>query len=347
MARRRTALTLVLTTAVVLAAAPAGAAPRLVPALDREIVFTVEGTATYGTLHVPAHRTGQRLPAALLLSGSGPTDRDGNQPPGTVPNTLARLSAALDRDRVVTFRFDKYGSGRTGAGAYADHLDTIDHPAFVRQAAAAYAVLRDQPVTDPRALVVAGHSEGALTALLLADVVRPRPAGLALLQPQAIRLLDLIARQLHAQIAAATRAGQFTPEQQQVTDQAVDRAVDDLRAQRPLDTTGLPAVLAEFFRALFDGPSRRFVLSNDQVDPAEAARGVRAGTRVLLTCGTDDPQIPCDTTDALTSALRRAGATGPGRVVLPGVDHNLRGADPGALAPAVLDALRAFAGHRR
>ncbi|MDX8141560.1 hypothetical protein SK854_05510, partial [Lentzea sp. BCCO 10_0061] len=58
------------------------------------------------------YRRGERLPAALLLPGSGPTDRDGNQPPSLTPNTLRDLATALDRDRVVTLRFDKYGTGR-------------------------------------------------------------------------------------------------------------------------------------------------------------------------------------------------------------------------------------------
>jgi homoserine O-acetyltransferase len=35
---------------------------------DRDVVFEVDGTTTYGTLHIPAHRDGQRLPAALLLA---------------------------------------------------------------------------------------------------------------------------------------------------------------------------------------------------------------------------------------------------------------------------------------
>src|ERR1041384_6699192 len=99
-------------------ATSAEATPGLVPAADREVVFTVDGTTTYGTLHVPAHRAGQRLRAALLLPGSGPTDRDGNQPPAVTPHTLSHLAAALDRQGVVTLRFDKYGSGRTGLGAY-------------------------------------------------------------------------------------------------------------------------------------------------------------------------------------------------------------------------------------
>ncbi|NBH01687.1 alpha/beta hydrolase [Amycolatopsis sp. SID8362] len=329
--------------AVSLAAVTAGPAPGFVPAADREIVFTVDGTATYGTLHVPAHRAGQRLRAALLLPGSGPTDRDGNQPPHASPDTLAQVAGALGGDGIATLRFDKYGTGRTGLGAYRDHPETLDYPAFVRQAKAAYESLRDQPETDRHALLVVGHSEGAMTALLLGGTVQPRPAGLALLQPQAIRFLDLVALQLHAQTAEAVRQGQFTPEQQHVIDAAIDAAVTALREQRPVDPTGLPPALAQLFAA-FQGPSGRFVLSDDAVYPPATAAALRPGTRVLLTCGTNDSQVPCATTDALTAALRRAHAGGPGRVPLPGVDHLLHDADhPDALAPAVLDALHRFA----
>lgn len=324
---------------------PAEAAPGLVPAADREVVFTTDGTATYGTLHVPAHRAGQRLPAALLLPGSGPTDRDGNQPPQATPNTLAQVAAALGGDRVATLRFDKYGTGRTGLGAYRDHPAALDYPAFVRQAGAAYEVLRDQPETDPHALMVVGHSEGAMTALLLGGTVHPRPIGLALLQPQAIRLLDLVALQLHAQTAEAARQGQFTPQQQRAIDAAIDAAVTALREQRPVDTTDLPPALAQLFTA-FQGQSSRFVHSDDAVYPPDTAAALRPGTRVLLTCGTNDAQVSCATTDALTAALRRAHVGGPGRVPLPGVDHLLHDTDhPDTPAPAVLDALRRFAGR--
>ncbi|WP_086668828.1 alpha/beta hydrolase [Lentzea kentuckyensis] len=325
-------------------ATPAEATPGLVPAADREVVFTVEGTTTYGTLHVPAHRAGQRLRAALLLPGSGPTDRDGNQPLMS-PNTLAQVADALDSDRVATLRFDKYGTGRTGLGAYRDHPETLDYPAFVRQAKAAYESLRDQPETDPHALMVVGHSEGAMTALLLGGTVRPRPTGLALLQPQAIRLLDLVALQLHAQIAEATRQGQFTPDQQRAIDAAIDAAVTALREHRPVDTTDLPSAIAQLFTAL-QGQSSRFVHSDDAIYPPATAVALRQGTRVLLTCGTNDAQVPCATTDALTAALRRAHVGEPGRVPLLGVDHLLHDADhPNTPALAVLDALHRFAGR--
>ncbi|MEV4147205.1 hypothetical protein AB0J40_26305 [Amycolatopsis sp. NPDC049691] len=202
--------------------------------------------------------------------------------------------------------------------------------------------MRDQPEADSRALLVVGHSEGAMTALLLGGTVHPRPAGLALLQPQAIRLLDLVALQLHAETAEAARQGQFTPEQQRIIDAAIDAAVTSLREHRPVDTTGLPPAVARLFVA-FQGPNGRFVESDDAVYPPAAAAALRPGTRVLLTCGTSDAQVPCATTDALTAALRRAHAGGPGRVPLPGVDHPLHdAAHPDTPAPAALDAVHRF-----
>src|SRR5688500_6490645 len=87
------------------------AAPAPVPVLvgslaaaDRAVTFTVDGTLTYGTLHVPAHRRVERLPAVLLLPGSGPTDRNGNQLPSFAPYTLAQLAAGLGRDGIMTLR---------------------------------------------------------------------------------------------------------------------------------------------------------------------------------------------------------------------------------------------------
>lgn len=83
---------------------------------DRDVVFEVDG----GTLHVPPHRDGQRLPAALLLAGSGPTDRDGNVPRlGVTPQTIGLIATVLGEVGVMSLRFDKYFSGQTGGGTYA------------------------------------------------------------------------------------------------------------------------------------------------------------------------------------------------------------------------------------
>src|SRR5947207_2778277 len=68
-----------------------------VAATSQDVSFTVDGTKTYGTLEIPAHRGGQHLAAALLLAGSGPTDRDGDQPSQKVtPQTLKLVAEQLD-----------------------------------------------------------------------------------------------------------------------------------------------------------------------------------------------------------------------------------------------------------
>ncbi|QRP44362.1 S9 family peptidase [Amycolatopsis sp. FDAARGOS 1241] len=311
-------------TAAVLAAGGVAAAPATVPPTDRDVQFVSDGVTAYGTLHVPAHRAGRRLPAALLIPGSGPTDRDGNEPPAVTPATLRLLAGALDRDGVATLRFDKYGTGRTGLGG----IDpaTLDLATFTRQATAAFTTLRAQPEVDPRAVSIVGHSEGGLQALLVSR--RVHVASLVLLAPQDLRLLDLLRLQLDAQITPADQT-------------ALARVITDFRACRPLDYTGMSPQLATFLQqAIFSPVNLKFVRSDDAVYPPSAAR---PGTRVLLTCGTADTQVPCRTTPPLAATLRTSPKPLP-------VDHFQHA--PGTpvndqvLDPSVGTALQQFLEHR-
>lgn len=331
-ARTAVALVAVAATALPVAASAAGSGHGVwSPARDEEVSFVVEGTTTYGTLHVPAHRRGERLPAALLLPGSGPTDRDGNQPPAFTPNTIRDLARTLAGDRVVTLRFDKYGTGRTGLGEWAGRPQELDHPAFVRQAAAARDYLRGRGEVAPRRVALAGHSEGAMTALVLAADA-PRAAALILLQPLALRWLDVLAMQLHDQTRQLVESGGMSAEEGQAADRAVDVAVADLRGGRPVDTTAMPPALAALFGALA-GPSRRFVTSVDAVFPPDVARRLKP-MPVLLTCGALDPQVPCHTTDQLAAVVGN-------RVVLPDAGHAMTTAD-GTFSPVLTGRLSAL-----
>src|SRR5688572_26599533 len=62
-----------------------------------------------GTLTLPSAKADQRFPALLLLQGSGPTDRDGNQLPMIRTDLLKQLADALSEIGVATLRFDKRG----------------------------------------------------------------------------------------------------------------------------------------------------------------------------------------------------------------------------------------------
>ena len=65
----------------------------------------------FGTLELPAART--PVPVVLIISGSGPTDRNGNSPalPGS-NNSLKMLADGLAARGIASLRYDKRGIAR-------------------------------------------------------------------------------------------------------------------------------------------------------------------------------------------------------------------------------------------
>ena len=110
--------------------------------------------------------------AARQRSGRSQRRRPRAQPDSAHPSLIAGV---LAQQGIMSLRFDKYFTGRTGAGAYAKDPGRIDLDAFIRQAAAAYHVLGARRETRPEALLVAGHSEGGLYALLTAGARAAAP----------------------------------------------------------------------------------------------------------------------------------------------------------------------------
>lgn len=327
--------------------APAG--PATVAARTSSVSFVVDKTTTYGTLEVPAHHRGQRLAAALLIPGSGPTDRNGNQVQnGLTPDTLQLVAAVLAREGIMTLRFDKYFSGRTGAGAYSTDPAAATVPAFSRQATAAYDFLSRQPAADPKKMLVAGHSEGGMFALLLAGSLRDKPVGLALLEPQDQRVLDLVEVQTDEAIGNAVAQGQLAAAQAPGQVQVVQRAIAQFRAGQPVSTQGMaPIVLTYLAPEIMNPSNAAFVRSNDAIYPPDLALKVKGGTSVLVTDGTRDPNVPPSTIGPLVQALTEAGAAGPGFQLLQNTDHFMHlpsqpKNDP-VLAPAAVVALRGWA----
>jgi pimeloyl-ACP methyl ester carboxylesterase len=319
-----------------------------VAASTTEVSFVVNGTTTYATLEVPAHRNGQHLAAALLLAGSGPTDRDGNQKPSLTPNTLRQIADALDGMGIMSLRFDKYFTGRTGGGSYASDPGSIDLNAYIRQADGAFKLLSDQPAADHQRLLVIGHSEGGMYALLVAETVSPHPAGLALVEPQDERLLDLVALQINESLDVQVSQGAITADAARQNAQGVRQAIEEFRAGQSVDTTGLlPSVVSMLTPLILTPGNARVALTDDAIDvPAYAAK-LPSGTRVLVTDGTADRNVPPSTIQPLIDGLASAGTTGPGLQTLTGLDHDLNpaGTPPNGapLDPAFLSALRTWA----
>jgi hypothetical protein len=320
-----------------------------VPASSSNVSFVMDGTTTYGTLEIPAHRDGQRLAAALLIPGSGPTDRNGDDVKlGVTADTLGLIAGILARQDIMTFRYDKYFSGQTGAGRFASDPGTITMESFVRMADAAYNFLRSRPQADPGKMLIVGHSEGGMIALSVADSVTDKPAGLALLEPQDERILDLINIQADEAINNAVVQGQLSVAQARSNGRLVKQAISQFRARQPVSTKGMAPFVVQLLASEILTPSNvRFERTNDEIYPPALAATVKGGTRVLVTVGTRDPNVPPSTIGPLVRALKGAGTTGPGLQLLQGTDHFMHLPDQPntrpVLAPAAITAIQQWA----
>jgi pimeloyl-ACP methyl ester carboxylesterase len=116
-----------------------------------------------GTLELPAGADKPRV--ALLIAGSGPTDRDGNS--SMIPgrnDSLKLLAAGLAEAGIATVRYDKRGIGGSHAAGSAE--SALRFEMFVDDAAAWIARLKADP--HFASVAVIGHSEGSLIGMLAA-----------------------------------------------------------------------------------------------------------------------------------------------------------------------------------
>jgi alpha-beta hydrolase superfamily lysophospholipase len=102
-------------------------------------------------------------PMALLIAGSGSTDHDGNGPKAK-PATLKKLSDALVAHGIATLRYDKRGA--SGWKPEFGRPEDFRFKDFVDDAASLVAYLREGGKFSR--LVLVGHSEGGLVAILTA-----------------------------------------------------------------------------------------------------------------------------------------------------------------------------------
>lgn len=228
----------------------------------------------HGTLLVPDGAA--KLPAVLIVPGSGPTDRDGNFPQmGGINNSLKLLAEGLAKQGIASLRFDKRGIAASMAAAPAEKDLRIEH--YADDAAGWIRRLR----ADPRftRVVLAGHSEGALIGMLAAQRA-PVDAYVSLAGIG--RPFDVVLReQLKAQLPAPLFAES-------------ERVMGELLAGRTT-TLDAPALVT-----LFRPSVQPYLISTMRYKPAELITQVRAP--VLLVQGTVDIQVRVDDARLLQAA---------------------------------------------
>jgi alpha-beta hydrolase superfamily lysophospholipase len=273
-------------------------------AREQEVTFTSDGDTIAGSLLLPG--VGEPpWPAAVILSGSGPTDRNGNSAlvPGSF-DTNRNFAEALAALGVASLRYDKLGTGATGLAGRDPSQIGVD--VFLDEAQAAYAYLRGRPEIDPDRVFFLGHSEGALLAMAVATRLPAdqRPRLLVLAAPTGFRYLDVIRRQIGEQYAAAVAAGQVPQSEADATLAELDRLIAGLRQDGMLPSTIESAPL----RMVFSPTVARFLTEADALDPRTLAEAL-SDLPVLLLRGGKDQQVSAEDVERIEAGLRDAGNT--------------------------------------
>lgn len=133
----------------------------VLPAFSKEettVLTTLSGTIE-GTLLVPD--SGDTFPLALIISGSGPTDRDGNNPM-MKNNSLKMLATELEKHGIASLRYDKRGIGKSKKAGEREEDLRFDH--YIYDAISWISLLsKDTRFSE---IILIGHSEGSLIGMI-------------------------------------------------------------------------------------------------------------------------------------------------------------------------------------
>lgn len=129
---------------------------------EKEIeISSAAGSKLYGTL---LSKNNQE-PLAIIIAGSGPTDRNGNSSLSAPTNEYWLLANALDSADIATFRYDKRGIAKSAyAGMKESDLVFED---YVKDAEKIFDYLHD--TLGFKNIYFIGHSEGSLIAMLASE----------------------------------------------------------------------------------------------------------------------------------------------------------------------------------
>ena len=226
---------------------------------------------------------GKKAPVVLIIPGSGPTDRDGNNPLGIKASQYRLLAEALAGKGISSVRIDKRGMfGSKAAVADPNAVTIADYAADVYRWVD---VIRKR--SGVRCVWVLGHSEGGIVALA-AGQHPAKICGLILVSTPGRKMGEIIRDQLRANPANAP-----------LLDSAF-HAVDELEAGKKVDVTDMNPALQQLFAPAVQG----FEIDLFARDPAKLAGALELP--VLIVQGERDIQVSAADARALAAAQPKA-----------------------------------------
>jgi pimeloyl-ACP methyl ester carboxylesterase len=302
---------------------------------DVAVKVPANGFVLAGTLSRPAQTSRGRLPAVVLVGGSGPIDRDGLV--YGIP-VLGEIAGALADAGYAVLRYDKRGVGQSGGRA-----ETAGLNEYAEDARAAVQWLADRKDVEPKRVVLIGHSEGGTVALLAAS------------KDKKVRAVGLLATPgtTGAEVVLAQQQRMLSTSRMSAEEKQA--AIDLQRRIHDAVVTGkgweqLPLTV----RRAVDTAEFQTLLLND---PTKVIPNVRQP--ILILQGALDTQIEPSNADRLEALAKARKHPAPVDVVrVPGVNHLLVPATTGDIdeygslpdkqvSPAVTTAIVQWLGKTR
>jgi uncharacterized protein len=261
-----------------------------------ELVLATPNGNLSGTLELP---NGQGpFSVVLIIAGSGPTDRDGNNASGLQTNAYKLLAEGLAQNNIASLRFDKRGIGKSSSAATSEA--DLQFETYVNDAVAWLELLGKDSRFSKR--FVLGHSEGSLIGMLAAQ--KTTVAGFISIAGAGRSIDEILIEQLQSQLTA---------------DQLEEtrRILHELKAGRsvahPEEKLG-----AQLAAILFRPSVQPYLISWLKYDPALELAKLKTPSLVIQ--GTTDVQV------GLKDAERLASAISQKPVLIEGMNHVFKSA---------------------
>ncbi len=268
-------------------------------AQQSEVVVACDWGDIHGTL-MAADGEGQSDMVALLIAGSGPTDRDCNSSVGLRTNAFAYLAKALSSMGVASYRYDKQGIGASPSPTSESDLRFSDYVADAAEC------VKHLTTMGFGRVVLIGHSEGALIALAVAARYEQLPiAGVVSLCGVGHTLDYMLKVQISHQLVSYDIGMMMS----------AMSLIDRIKSGERIADEQIPAVLRPLFRESVQG----YLCSSmsEEYNPQRLIRDVEVP--VMVVGGGRDLQVPASEAEVLHAANRSSQM-----VILPDMSHTLK-----------------------
>ena len=253
---------------------------------------------TAGALHGTMVNARNSDPIVLIVPGSGPTDRDGNNPMGVNADTYRILADELIEERIATVRIDKRGMF---ASRDAGDPNAVSPDIYAADIHAWIDAIKADRGEGSGCVFLMGHSEGALM-VSRAAAGRDDVCGLILVAGMGRPMGHVIREQLAANPANAPIMAEALA------------ALTEIEAGRHVDVTNMtPALMPLFAPAVQD-----YLISVINLDPVEVLRA--ADKEALIIHGDRDIQV------SMADASLLDGVRNTELRIIDGMNHVLKAA---------------------